>query len=537
MSDPRTFDYVIVGGGSAGCVLAARLSEDANATVCLIEAGPKDRNPFVHIPATIFTLMRHKKLNWRYMTAPQEKMGGAAVYIPRGKVLGGSSSINGMVYIRGHRNDYDDWAAAGNPGWGWDDVLPYFKKAESNEQFADDPVHGPLHGKTGPLNVTFIDQPSALHETFCEAAEQLQYRRTENFNGAEQDGFGIHQVTQKGGRRWSTAVAYLNPARNRPNLDIVTDGKVTRVLLDGKRATGVELADGTARREIHARREVILAAGAIASPHLLMLSGIGDGVALSAQGVSVAHDLSEVGKNLQDHISTRVEYDSPSTVPYGISLRTIPRHAREVAKYLLFRRGFWSSNLVEGGGFIRTLPDLDRPDIQVVFVPGKRGQNGKLIGWGHGFSTSAVLLRPESRGEIRLGSADPTAAPVIDPQFFNDDRDLAALVRGYREIRRLMDSPVFEPFRGPEVVPGREFDTDDALAGWVRDTASTIFHPVGTCRMGGDANSVVDPQLRVRGIDGLRVADASIMPTLVGGNTNAPVIMIAEKAADMIRAG
>ena len=537
MSDARVFDYVIVGGGSAGCVLAARLSEDAGATVCLIEAGPKDRNPFVHIPATIFTLMRHKKLNWRYMTAPQEKMGGAAVYIPRGKVLGGSSSINGMVYIRGHRNDYDDWSAAGNPGWGWDDVLPYFKKAENNEQFGDDPVHGPLHGTSGPLNITFIDQPSALHETFCEAAEQLQYRRNENFNGAEQDGFGIHQVTQKGGRRWSTAVAYLNPARNRPNLDIVTDGRVTRVVLDGKRATGVEIADGAARHEIHARREVILAAGAIASPHLLMLSGIGDGAALSAEGVSVAHDLPAVGKNLQDHIATRVEYDSASTVPYGISFRTIPRHAREVANYLLFRRGFWTSNLVEGGGFIRTLPDLDRPDIQVVFVPGKRGQNGKLIGWGHGFSTSAVLLRPESRGEIRLGGADPLAAPVIDPQFFTDDRDLAALVRGYREIRRLMDSPVFAPYRGAELMPGLDFESDDALAAWVRDTASTIFHPAGTCRMGSDADAVVDPQLRVRGIDGLRVADASIMPTLVGGNTNAPVIMIAEKAADMIRAG
>jgi choline dehydrogenase len=533
MSDTQTFDYVIVGGGSAGCVLAARLSEDADKTVCLIEAGPKDRSPFVHIPATIFTLMRHKKLNWRFMTTPQEKMGGAEVYIPRGKVLGGSSSINGMVYIRGHRTDYDDWAAMGSPGWDWDGVLPYFKKAERNEQFGDDP----LHGDSGPLNVTFIDRPSALHETFVEAAEQLQHRRTDNFNGAEQDGFGIHQVTQKGGRRWSTAVAYLNPARSRPNLHIVTEGRVTRVLLDGRRATGVEIADGAACRVIGARSEVILAAGAIASPHLLMHSGIGDGTALSAQGVTVNHDLPAVGKNLQDHVATRVEYDSPSTVPYGISLRTLPRHAVQAAEYLLFRRGFWSSNLVEGGGFIRTLPDLPRPDIQVVFVPGKRGQNGRLIGWGHGFSTSAVLLRPESRGEIRIASADPLAAPVIDPQFFTDDRDLAALVRGYQEIRRLMDSPVFEKFRGPELMPGKDFDSDEALANWVRDTAGTIFHPVGTCRMGNGADAVVDPDLRVRGIDGLRVADASIMPTLIGGNTNAPVIMIAEKAADIIRAG
>lgn len=533
MSEAETFDYVIVGGGSAGCVLAARLSEDPGISVCLIEAGPRDRNPFIHIPATIFALMRHKTLNWRYMTAPQEKMGGASVYIPRGRVLGGSSSINGMVYIRGHRTDYDDWAALGNDGWGWDDVLPYFKKAERNEQFGDDP----LHGDAGPLNVTFIDSPSALHETFFEAAEQLQHRRIENFNGAEQDGFGIHQVTQKGGRRWSTAVAYLDPARNRPNLKVVTDGRVTRVLLDGKRATGVEIADGAGRRQIGARGEVILAAGAIASPHLLMLSGIGEGAALSAQGIDVKHEISAVGKNLQDHVATRVEYDSPSTVPYGVSLRTLPRHAVQAAQYLMFRRGFWSSNLVEGGGFIRTLPDLDRPDIQIVFVPGKRGQNGKLIGWGHGFSMTSVLLRPESSGEIRLASADPAAAPVIDPRFFSDERDLAALVRGYKEIRRLADSPAFDKFRGPEIMPGRTFDSDDALEDWVRNTASTIFHPVGTCRMGNGVDAVVDSRLKVRGIDGLRVADASIMPTLVGGNTNAPVIMIAEKAADLIKAG
>jgi len=537
MSERQSYDYVIVGGGSAGCVLAARLSEDANTTVCLIEAGARDRNPFIHIPATIFTLMRHKTLNWRFTTVPQEKMGGAEVYIPRGKVLGGSSSINGMVYIRGHRNDYDDWAAAGNPGWGWDDVLPYFKKAECNEQFGNDPIHGPLHGDSGPLNVTFIDSPSPLHETFCDAAAELQYRHTDNFNGPEQDGFGIHQVTQKNGRRWSTASAYLNPARNRPNLDIVTDGRVARVVLDGKRATGVEIAERGERRHIGARREVILAAGAIASPQLLMLSGIGDGAALSGQGIDSVHDLPAVGKNLQDHVANRIEIDSPSTAPYGLSLRSVPHHAWQVAKYVFGRRGFWTSNLVEGGGFIRTLPGLDRPDIQVVFVPGKRGQNGRLIGWGHGYSTSIVLLRPESRGEIRLGSADPLAAPVIDPQFFTDERDLAALVRGFREVRRLMDSPKFDKLRGPEVVPGREFANDDELADWVRDTASTIFHPVGTCRMGSDPGSVVDPELRVRGIDGLRVADAAIMPTIVGGNTNAPVIMIAEKAADLIRAG
>jgi choline dehydrogenase len=530
----KVYDYVIAGGGSAGCVLAARLSEDPAVTVCLLEAGPPDRNPFIHVPATLFMMMRHKTLNWRFETAPQEKMGGASVYIPRGRVLGGSSSINGMVYIRGHRLDYDDWAAAGNTGWGWDDVLPWFRKSENNEQFGDDP----LHGTGGPLNVTFVDSPSPLHENLCAAAKELQYRRTENFNAAEQDGFGIHQVTQKNGRRWSTASAFLAPTRNRKNLEIVTDARVARIAFDGKRASGVEFARGGTRETVSARREVVLAAGAIASPQILMLSGIGDGTALSGLGIPVVRNLPGVGRNLQDHIATRIEYDSPSALPYGISLRTLPRHAVQAANYLLRRKGFWSSNLVEGGGFIRTRPGLDRPDIQIVFVPGKRGQNGRLIGWGHGFSTSAVLLRPESRGEIRLASPDPAARPVIDPRFFTDGRDLDVLVKGYREVRRLMDSPQFDGLRGPELMPGRDFDSDAALADWVRDTASTIFHPVGTCKMGPDTDpaAVVGPDLRVRGIDGLRVADASIMPTVVGGNTNAPVIMIAEKAADLVKA-
>ena len=529
----ESFDYVVVGGGSAGCVLAARLSEDERATVCLIEAGPRDRNPFIHIPAALFTLMRHKTLNWRYQTAPQVRMGGASVYVPRGRVLGGSSSINGMVYVRGHPHDYDDWAAAGNPGWGWDDVLPYFVKAERNEQFGDDP----LHGDSGPLNVTFVDRPSPLHDVLREAASELQYRHTEDFNGPEQDGFGIHQVTQKNGRRWSTAAAYLGPARQRRNLRIVTGAQARRVLFDGARATGVEITQDGAAASILARREVVLAAGAIASPQILMLSGIGDVAALAAHGIPAVRNLPGVGANLQDHIATRIECDSPSTVPYGVSLRTIPRHAWQVAQYLMFRRGFWTSNLVEGGGFIRTRTGLDRPDIQIVFVPGKRGQNGRLLGWGHGFSLSAVLLRPESRGAIRLASADPHAAPVIDPRFFAEPVDLQVLIHGYREIRRLMQSSAFAPYRGRELTPGRELD-DEALADWVRDTATTIFHPVGTCRMGpdGDAAAVVDAALRVRGVEGLRVADASVMPTIVGGNTNAPVIMIAEKAADLIRA-
>jgi choline dehydrogenase-like flavoprotein len=533
MAEDIEFDYVVVGAGSAGCVLASRLSEDGKSTVCLIEAGPKDRNPLIHIPACIVLLMRHKHLNWGFSTTPQDEMNGARVSVPRGRALGGSSSINGMVYIRGHRGDYDDWAAAGNPGWGWDDVMPYFLKSENNRSFPE----SEYHGKGGPLNVTFVDRPSKLHASLAEAAEQLQYRVVEDFNGAEQDGYGIHQVTQKNGRRWSAAAAYLTPARKRHNLEVITGEQVARVTLDGLRATGVEMVRDGRRRKISARREVILSAGAIGSPQILMLSGIGDGAALAKHGIAVNHELAAVGRNLQDHVSARIEIDSKSVTPYGISLRAAPKIAWSVLEYLALRRGLWSSNLVEGGGFIRTEPGLERPDIQHVFVPAKRGVNGALLGWGHGYGLNAVLLRPKSRGEIRLASADPGAAPEIDPRFFSDPADLPVLLRGLRAARRLLSAPAFERYRGVEIWPGLEYDDDEALSGWIRQNASTIFHPVGTCRMGGDADAVVDPQLRVRGIDGLRVADASIMPEIVGGNTNAPVIMIGEKAADMIRQG
>ena len=534
MTGNGVYDYVIVGGGSAGCVLAGRLSEDAGCRVCLIEAGPPDRNPLIHIPAALFALMSHPRLNWRYRTAPQRRMDGASVPVPRGRTLGGSSSINGMVYIRGHRSDYDDWAASGLDGWGWADVLPWFLKSERNASFSD-PA---LHGQDGPLDVTFVPRLNPLGEAFVTAAESLQYRRNDDFNGVEQDGFGPHQVTQRNGRRCSAAAAFLAPARGRPNLDVLTGRAAAAVVFEGRRAAGVVLAPGArgqAARRIPARREVVLAAGAIASPQLLMLSGVGGGAALSALGIPVVRDLPAVGRNLQDHAAARSDFDALGTAAYGLSARALPRMAWSVVEYALARRGFWASNLIEFCGFLRTDPAYDRPDVQLVFIPGQRGEDGRPFGWGHGFSITAVLLRPKSRGTVSLASADPADRPVIDPDFFSEPGDLEALTDGFRVARRIVRCPAFDRWRGRERHPGPEIDDSDALRDWVRRNAATIFHPVGTCRMGADPDSVVDPELRVRGVDGLRVIDASVMPAIVGGNTNAPTIMIAEKGADLIK--
>ena len=526
------FDYVVVGGGSAGCVLAARLSEDPTVTVCLLEAGPPDTSVLIQCPAGLAVMAQTGSASWGFETVPQAGFDGRRGYQPRGKVLGGSSSINAMIYLRGPREDYDRWAAEGNAGWGYDDLLPFFKRAEHNERGAD-----AWHGTGGPLNVMDLPSPNRYGPRFVDAAVQAGFARNADFNGPVHEGVGLYQVTHKNGERCSAAKAYLTPNLARPNLRVVTGAHTTRILFDGTRAVGVQARIGRGQQRIQARREVLLCAGALQSPQLLMLSGIGPAAALQRHGIVTLCDLPGVGANLHDHIDVVQVVDAPGVRElFGLSPGGALDALRGALEWRRARRGRLTTNFAEAGGFVKSAADEPLADLQLHFVIGKLIDHGRKVTFGHGYSCHVCLLRPKSRGSVTLASADPFAAPLIDPNFLAEPDDLARLVRGFKLMRGILQQPALASHGGRELAASARARTDAEIEAFIRGHADTIYHPVGTCRMGAGPMSVVDAELRVRGVQGLRVVDASIMPSIVGGNTNAPVIAIAEKAAGLIRA-
>jgi choline dehydrogenase-like flavoprotein len=524
------FDYVVIGGGSAGCVVASRLSENPNTTVCLLEAGSAGNNWVVKAPIGIAIMVPSKTNNWAFETVPQAGLNGRKGYQPRGKALGGSSAINAMVYIRGHRSDYDGWAALGNTGWAYEDVLPYFRKSENNEVIQDG-----FHGSGGPLNVASVRTSNPFQEYFLEAGRQLQLPLNSDFNGADQMGLGVYQVTQKDGERWSAARAFIEPNLSRPNLKVITGALARRILFNAKRAIGVEFTRDGQAQSMRARREIIVSSGALQSPQLLMLSGIGNAPELKSLGIDVVHHSRGVGRNLQDHIDFAFSYRTKSLDNFGLSFAGLRRLWSEIGRYRREGMGMITSNVAECGGFLKTDPGLPIPDIQLHFSMAMADNHGRTRHLGHGFGCHVCLLRPKSRGVVTLDSADPAAAPRIDPKFYDNPDDLEVMVKAFKITRRIMDAEPLAKWRTAEMY-SEGVQSDDEIRTILRNRSDTVYHPVGTARMGTDEMAVVDPQLRVRGVEGLRVVDASIMPTLIGGNTNAPSIMIGEKAADMIRA-
>ncbi len=526
----ESYDFIVVGAGSAGCVLAERLSAGGRLSVLLLEAGPRDRNPWIHVPIGYAKLFNNRKLNWAYTSEPEPHLDGRRIFNPRGKVLGGSSSINGLVYIRGQREDFDAWCQAGNAGWGFDELLPYFKRAENQMRGPDQ-----LHGTLGPLTVSDPSEPHPLCDAFIAGAQEAGFPRNDDFNGPTQEGAGYYQFTVKNGLRASTATAYLKPARTRANLRVETEALATRVLFEGRRAAGVEYRSHGALLSARARGEVILSGGAFNSPQLLQLSGVGPAELLQRLGIAPVLALEGVGRSYQDHMQVRIVLRCKKPVTLNDEVASLRRKAIMGLRYLLYRKGSLTIGAGYAGGFFRSSEAVDRrPDVQCHFLLFSTTKMGEKLHPFSAFSSSNCQLRPESRGEVMAVSPDPAVPPAIRANFLAEEKDRRVHVAGLRLLRRIHEAPALREYVASEYEPGPSVQSDDELLAYCRERGSTIYHPTSTCRMGSDPLAVVDHRLKVKGLESLRVVDASVMPSVVSGNTNAPVIAIAEKACEMI---